>query len=259
MVDLTFTFKELEFFLMVLVRITCFVFAAPFFSTKNVPNRVKIGLGVMIAFIVYQTLTPVELEYNTVFGYAVFVLKEAATGLIIGFSASICTSILNFAGQLVDMETGLSMVTLFDPQSNESVTITGAYYQYVVTLMLLVSGMYQFVLRAVCDSFVLIPVSGAVFNSEGLLSGMVAFMGDYLSIGFRLCLPVFVAALLLNAVLGILAKVSPQLNMFAVGIQLKIVLGLAVLFLTVGLLPSVSTVILSKMKEMVNVFVGAIS
>ena len=125
--------------------------------------------------------------------------------------------------------------------------------------MLLVSGMYQFVLRAVCDSFVLIPVSGAVFNSEGLLSGMVAFMGDYLSIGFRLCLPVFVAALLLNAVLGILAKVSPQLNMFAVGIQLKIVLGLAVLFLTVGLLPSVSTVILSKMKEMVNVFVGAIS
>ncbi len=259
MIDLTFTFKELEFFLMVLVRITCFVFAAPFFSTKNVPNRVKIGLGVMIAFIVYQTLTPVELGYNTVFGYAIIVLKEAATGLLIGFSASICTSILNFAGQLVDMETGLSMVTLFDPQSNESVTITGAYYQYVVTLLLLVSGMYQFVLRAVCDSFVLIPVNGAVFKSESLLVGMVAFMGDYLSIGFRLCLPVFVAALLLNAVLGILAKVSPQLNMFAVGIQLKIVLGLAVLFLTVGLLPSVSTVILSKMKEMVNVFVGALS
>ena len=88
---------------------------------------------------------------------------------------------------------------------------------------------------------------------------MLIFLRDYLALGFRLCLPVFASMLLLNAILGILAKVSPQLNMFAVGIQLKILMGLGVLFLTVGMLPTASTAILSEMKKMITLFAEAIT
>ena len=66
---------------------------------------------------------------------------------------------------------------------------------------------------------------------------MISFMVNYIVIGFRICLPIFCVILLLNAVLGILAKVSPQMNMFAVGIQLKILVGLAVLFFSASMLP----------------------
>ena len=225
----------------------------------NTPNRVKIGLGVLISALVYQTLTPVHPEYSTVLMYALYVLKEAVTGIIIGYSAAICVAILNFAGHLVDMEIGLSMVSLFDPVSRESVTISGTYYQYTVLLMLMISGMYQYVLAAIIETFNLIPVSGAVFNSDKILNAMLTFLRDYLALGFRLCLPVFAAMLLLNAILGILAKVSPQLNMFAVGIQLKILLGLGVLFLTVGMMPGASTAILSEMKKMITLFAEAIT
>jgi flagellar biosynthetic protein FliR len=225
----------------------------------NTPNRVKIGLGVLISALVYQTLTPVHPEYSTVLMYALYVLKEAVTGIIIGYSAAICVAILNFAGHLVDMEIGLSMVSLFDPVSRDSVTISGTYYQYTVLLMLMISGMYQYVLAAIIETFNLIPVSGAVFNSDKILNAMLTFLRDYLALGFRLCLPVFAAMLLLNAILGILAKVSPQLNMFAVGIQLKILLGLGVLFLTVGMMPGASTAILSEMKKMITLFAEAIT
>lgn len=258
MINLSFSMYELEYFLLVLVRVTAFVFAAPFFSMANTPRRVRIALGFFISALVYNSLNPVEVEYNTVFGYAVLVIKEALVGLVIGYGASICTSILNFAGHLVDMEIGLSMMSLFDPVSRESVTITGTFYQYTVMMMMLISGLYQYVLSAIVETFRLIPVNGAIFSSEKILSSMLSFLNDYLSIGFRICLPVFAGILLLNAILGILAKVSPQLNMFAVGIQLKVLSGLLVLFITVNMLPKASVMVLSEVKRVVTMFTEAL-
>lgn len=257
MVDLSFSLRDLEFFLLIVVRVTSFVYVAPFFGMSSVPNRVKIGLGVIIAALIYQRLDANVIEYATVFGFAVIIIKEAVTGIIIGLSAAMCISILNFAGQLVDMEISLSMVSMFDPVSRDNVTISSTYFNYSVTLMLLISGLYQFILAALVESFSLIPVSGAVFSSEKLLYSMILFLQDYISIGFRLCLPVFAAMILMNAILGILAKVSPQLNMFAIGIQLKILAGLGILFLTVGMLPTASSLILGEIKKMVTVFTEA--
>lgn len=257
MVNLSFSLWDLEYFLLVMVRVTCFVSVAPFFGMTNTPNRVKIGLSIFISYIIYQMLDPVNVPYHSIVGFTVIVIKEALVGLLIGFSANICTSILNFAGHLVDMETGLSMASLFDPVSKESLTLTGMYYQYTVTLMLLISGMYQYVLAALCESFSLIPVNGAIFASDKLVNAIAVFFKDYLLLGFRLCMPVFVVILLLNAILGVLAKVSPQLNMFAVGIQLKILVGFGVLYLTVGMLPTASTVIMSEMRKIVTIITEA--
>ena len=259
MVNFTFSMSELETFLMIVVRVTCFIFAAPFFGMNDTPKRVKVGLGVLISVVLYRTITPGEFEYNTVLGYAVLVLKEAVTGILIGYSAALCEAILNFAGHLVDMEIGLSMVSMFDPVSKSQITISGAYYHYVVMLLMLISGLYQFLLGALAESFNLIPLTKAVFSSDKILSAMSFFLVDYISIGFRLCLPVFAAMILLNSILGVLAKVSPQLNMFAIGIQTKILLGLSVLFLTVGMLPGASTIILREIKKMVTIFVEALA
>lgn len=258
MLDLTFSMRDLELFLLILVRVIGFVGVAPFFAMSDTPMRVKVGIGFMVAVLIYQRVDVNIIEYSTVFGYAILVIKEATTGILIGFSAAICTAILSFAGQLVDMDIGLSMVSLFDPVSRESVTISSTYYNYAVTLMMLISGLYQFLLAAIVESFRLIPVTGAVFSSEKIVSTILAFLRDYLALGFRLCLPVFAAMILLNAILGILTKVSPQLNMFAIGIQLKMLIGLGILFLTVGMLPTVSTLILSEVKKMVTLFTEAL-
>ena len=149
-------------------------------------------------------------------------MKEAVTGFLVGFGATLCSSIVSFAGHIIDMEIGLSMVTLMDPTTREGASISGVFYQYMVMLMLIISGMHEYLLKALLETFT-------------LMASAVRFMSEYIIVGFRICLPVFAVMILLNAILGILAKVAPQMNMFAVGIQLKVLTGLTVLFLTVGM------------------------
>ena len=248
---------DLEYFLLILTRVSCFVFVAPFFSLNNTPRHVRVALSVFTAALLYQTLAPVPaVEYQTVTGYSVIVLREAIVGLMLGLGTSMCSAIVNFAGHIVDMETGLSMVTLMDPATRESTSITGVFYQYVVMLMLIVSGMYRYLFGALADTFVLIPVNGALFQMDSLLISVVKFLGNYIIIGFRICLPVFCVILMLNAILGVLAKVSPQMNMFAVGIQLKILVGLSILFLSVSMLPDAANFIFKQMREIIEAIAG---
>lgn len=257
MVDFSFSIYDLEYFLLILTRVSCFVYIAPFFGMSNTPLRVKIGISFFISVLLYQVLTPATaVIYDTVMEYALIVMKEAVAGLLLGLGSNMCTSIVNFAGHIADMETGLSMVTLMDPNTKESVSITGALYQYAFTMMLIATGMYRYLLGALADSFSLIPVNGAVFRTDSLLKSMITFMNDYIVIGFRIVLPIFCVILLLNAVLGILAKVAPQMNMFVVGIQLKILVGLSVILFTVGMLSGAADFVYQEMKKMTEAFVG---
>lgn len=259
MIDFSLSIYDLEYFLLILTRVSCFVFIAPFFSMNNTPSRVRIAISIFTAMLLYQSLSPTDaVIYDTVMEYAIIVMKEAVAGLLIGFGANICVSIVNFAGSIADMETGLAMVQLMDPTTKQNSSITGVFYQYVLMLMMIATGMYRYLFGALADSFVLIPVNGAVFKSDSMLNAVITFMSDYIIIGFRIVLPIFCVILLLNAVLGVMAKVSPQMNMFAVGIQLKILVGLFVLFLTAGMLSGASDFVFREMQQMIAGFVESI-
>lgn len=256
MIDYVFSLDELEYFLLILARVAGFVGTAPFFGINNVPRRVRLGISIFITLLLYHiTLPHGPLPSQTIWGYGVLVMKETLTGLLIGFGAQICTTVVIFSGMIIDMNIGLSMVNMLDPTTRENSSISGVFLQYITMLMLLVSGMYQFLLHALADTFELIPINGAVFHVDSLLDSMILFLSEYIIMGFRICLPVFVVIMILNAVLGILAKVAPQMNMFAIGIQLKILVGLAVLYLTYSLLPGVADFIFREMRVMVTRFV----
>ena len=137
MVDLSFPVRELKYFLLVFARVATFVFAAPFFSQKGVPNQVKIGLSVFVAYIMYAFVQPHTYpEYSTVFGYSVIIAKEVAVGLFLGAGAQLCTSIVLFAGNIMDLNMGLSMATEYDPVSKTNSPITGNFYNYLVLYLI---------------------------------------------------------------------------------------------------------------------------
>jgi len=256
MINYSFSVQNLEFFLLIVVRISAFVFIAPFFSQKGIPNQVKIGFSIFFAALLYGVIPDKTIpEYSTIWGYAILVLREAMVGLLLGFSAVVCTSVVLFAGRIIDMETGLSMANLVDPTTNTSESITGVIFQYIITLMLIISGMYEYIIRAIAEAYELVPVGKAVFDSEKLLSSILVFLSEYMSIGFRICLPVFAVMLLLNAILGIMTKVAPQVNMFAVGMQMKVLVGIITLFLMVGMLPAISDMVFTEVRRMMATFV----
>lgn len=259
MVDLSFSMADLEYFLLIFVRIASFVFVAPFFNTRGVPNNIKIALSFFVAYVMYVSLDIKNYpEYNTLLGYASVVLKEVTVGLLIGFVTQLCTSIVLFAGRIMDMEIGLSMANVFDPTTNQQASISGVALQYGVTLILYTTGLHRYLLKALMETYILIPVGGAKFNIEKILPILIEFLASYIVIGFRICLPVFASITIMNIVLGLLAKIAPQMNMFTVGIQLKLLLGLAVLLITVGMLPDISNFISTQIRQIIVSVVEAI-
>lgn len=255
MFEYSFSLADVEILLLIIVRISCFVFVAPFFGTANSPARVKIGLSVFISLLIYGLVDKTGIAYTGIFGYSIIVIREGITGLLIGLAANICNSIILFAGNIIDMDIGLAMATEFDPTNNTQVTITGNLYQYFILLLLIATDMHHVILRAAVDSFSLIPINGQKFNWDHLLTSMTTYMGDMFVIAFRIILPVFACIMILNCILGIMAKVSPQMNMFSVGMQMKIMVGFMVLFITITLLPSVADFIFKEMKTMIVSFV----
>lgn len=251
MINYGFSLYTFEYFLMILVRVATFVYIAPFFGMNNTPNRVKIGFSALLAIVLFQTIQPKEvLEYSGVIGFAIIVLKEGITGLLIGYAANICNSIIVFSGKVIDMEIGLAMANMYDPTTKAQSGLTGTMYNYFIMMLLIVTNMHHYILRALVDTYQIIPVNGAVFDWEHLMGSMVMYMTDMMAIGFRIALPIFACSMILSCILGIMAKVASQMNMFAVGMQIKILLGLGIMFLTVVLIPNISDFIFTEMKRM---------
>ena len=130
--------------------------------------------------------------------------------------------------------------------------VSGNLYNYLVLLLLVVTNMQHYILRAIVDSYQVLPINGQNFNWNHMMTTMVALMSDIFILAFRMVLPVFACIMILNVILGIMAKVAPQMNMFAIGIQLKILLGFLIMFLTIGLLPYISDFVFSEMKKIMT-------
>lgn len=249
--NVDFAVEDIEVFLLIVVRISGFIFTAPLFSLGSIPRKVKAGLSIFMALVIFSTFQGVQLNYVGVIGYAVLIARELITGILIGFSASMCIYILNFAGQMIDMEIGFSMVNELNPVAKIQTTITSNLYTYLVMLIMLLSDFHLHLIKAILDTFKLIPLGKTVFKS-GLYDNVVQFMADYFIIGFRIILPVFTTILIVNIVLGILAKVAPQMNMFVIGMQLKVFVGLFILFFVIALLPQVTDFLFSEMKTIIQ-------
>ena len=241
---MTFTLEHLEFYLLILMRVSGFIMTAPFFSYSSVPMRIRAAMSVFMSLVVIQVTPVVDLTYSGVFGYSALVLKESMIGVVLGLMCSMCFYIINLAGQLMDMEMGLSMANMFDPMVNMQFSVTGSLYNYLLMLMLVVTNMHYYIIRAIVDSF-------SYFNVS-LKNIVVDFIANYFIIAVRIVLPVFCCMLLINVVLGVLAKAAPQMNMFVVGMQIKVLAGLAVLVIVIQSFPMVSDYIFGEMKDVIT-------
>lgn len=249
---------QFELFVLILMRLASFVFAAPFFNTANVPARFKVGLSLGLSVIVHSLHPDMNVEYNGTIEYVIIVLEEVMIGVLLGAVSSWCVMIIQFAGKIIDMDIGLSMAQLYDPTTRMQVGIMGNFYYYLLMLLLIISGMHRYLLSAIVETYNVIPIGGVKFGAS-IYTSIIQFMSDYFVIGFRIALPIFASILMLNCILAILARIAPQMNMFVVGMQLKIFVGIFVIFFTIGMLPAVSTFILNEIETLMSALVRGMS
>lgn len=243
-------FAEWELLILIFMRIASFVYVAPFFNTTNTPRRIKVAFAFFVSIIVFGLYPDMEHEYVGVLGYSALVLKEVIVGLLLGALCNMTMQIVHFSGRFIDMDIGLSMASVMDPTNNTQNGIVGSIYYYMCMLILIASGMHQYLISAIVETFRHIPVGQMTVNPS-LYSTVLDFASQYMIIGFRITLPVFATMLLTNAVLAIMSKIAPHMNMFVVGMQIKIMIGLVVILMVIYMLPTVANYLYELMQDMV--------
>ena len=256
---MTFTISTLtlEAFLLVFVRVACFTSIAPIFGHNSLNARMKISIAFFVSLILYQVINVSLPEYTNVLGYTTLVLEETLVGLLLGFVAGLSMKSLAIAGEFIDREIGFSMATTFDPNQG-LVTITGELYDKIVCLVIVISNLHYYILSAAAQSFELVPVGNVVLNPGLIYTSLIQFIVQMFIIGFRIAMPVFLGATMLNVILGVLAKSSPQMNMFAIGMQLKVFVGLFLLAVCIMFIPNIANYIMERMRDMIQTILGGL-
>ncbi len=252
MIEKSFSIYHLEYFLVIVVRILGVMAFAPIFGNRPVTRRARIFIALAVSLAIFTAYPYVPLKYTTFWGYSFILLKDLLVGITIGFMSNITLTIIQMSGQFIDRELGFSMVSNFDQTFNTETTITAEFYNMLIMVIMLCSDMHYFVLSALSDSFELIPIGNGGLDTGILYETMIHYMVSYFVIAVRISLPVQISIMLLNVVLGVLAKTSPQMNMFVIGIQLKIFVGFAILFVTLGFLPNITQFIYTEMQDIVT-------
>lgn len=255
---LTISTLTLESFLLIVVRSACFTATAPLFGHKSVNARMRVLIALCISLSIFMATDTTLPEYDSVLGYSMLVIKEAAVGLSLGFVATMIMTMLVVAGEFIDREIGFTMATNFDMSMNANVTITAELYDKMIYLILLLTNLHYYMLRALAQSFELIPIGHANIKYTHMYDTVIGFISQYFSIGFRIAMPIFIGATILNVILGVLAKSSPQMNMFAIGMQLKVLAGISVLSIAIVFVPSIATYMMERVQDALNSLIGGL-
>lgn len=221
------TTEQIQVFLLVFVRITTMVALIPVIGSQSVPGRLKAGLSFLIAIILFPLVpvNQVDVSMFTLPRFALLVVQELFVGITIGFAASLLFAAVQFAGRIVDTQMGFALVRLVDPFSNAASTVTGQFQIIIFSIVFLLINGHYFFLLAIQKSFEVIPLITVHMPSEHVGALLIKMVADVFVLAIRLAAPIYSVLILTSLSLGIVARTVPQINIFFVGLPLKIGLG----------------------------------
>lgn len=229
----------IEAVMLAAVRMTAFLFIAPPFSYNAFPARVKAMLAVGLALAVSPQVAPGHRELDAA-GLITALVLEIVIGAALGFLVYIVFAAVQSAGNLIDMFGGFQMAQGFDPQS----MVNGAQFSRLFHLtaigLLFASGGYQLIIGGLVRSFTALPIGGGI-GLAAPAEAMVAGVTQMLLAAVQIAGPLVVVLFLADAGLGLLTRVAPALNAFALGFPLKILLTLSLSATVFVALPTVVT------------------
>jgi flagellar biosynthetic protein FliR len=207
------------------LRVLAMLSVAPVFSMRAIPIRVKIGLALMVAVCAQATLggqPVVSVNSPQALGT---VVQQVAVGVAIGFAVRLVFASVELAGEIIGLQMGLNFASFFDPASGAQVSAVGRFFGNIALLLFIVINGHLLVLMAVVTSFERFPVDGNFLQS---INSMRVFdLGSALfSSAFWLALPMISLLLFVNLTLGIISRIAPQMNIFAVGFPVTLTVGM---------------------------------
>ncbi|HWQ78031.1 MAG TPA: flagellar biosynthetic protein FliR [Anaerovoracaceae bacterium] len=239
-------------------RMTGVMFFNPIFGRGSVPAMVKIGLSLGIAFNVVHSLAGYYVADYTTIDLLLSMVREFAVGFAMGFIMQLFLAVFHIGGELMDLQLGFSMAQMYDPTTNSQVSVTGNLITAMYAMLFFITNSHVTMLAIAAKSYSVVPVGlGGISGKIGVY--VIELFGYILVYALQLALPIIVTEILAEVGVGILMRVVPNINVFVVNLQLKILVGLVVLItvipVLVRFLGKLNLIMLDRMQDVLAYFI----
>ncbi len=218
-------------FMWPLMRVGAMLIATPVFNSRQTPVRLRIGLAVVITWLLVPVIP--QPPVVDVFSSDAFLiaLQQILIGVMMGFMVQMVFGALVFGGQTLAYSMGLGFASMMDPQNGVQVPVVAQLYIITATLMFLVMDGHLFLLEIMAQSFTTFPVAVDGLGHSAI-EQIIGWASRMFAGGLLIALPAVAVLLLVNLGMGIITRAAPQLNIFAVGFPMTIMIGFFLLWIT---------------------------
>lgn len=223
-----------ETFLLVFVRTAVTLSLIPVIGGPQFPLQAKIALAGTLAYLVFKTIHPIA-ALPSLFSLANAIVAQALIGVVFGYVAFLVFMAVQFAGEIIDLQIGFTIVNVVNPMSQQQVSVIGQFELIIASLIYLLTDSHLLLIAGLAQSFTTLPLPYVTFTG-GLQQDLGVFIGQAFLLAIKIAAPISAALFVTNLALGLMARVAPQINVFVVGFPLQIGVGVVMLALTLPLL-----------------------
>jgi flagellar biosynthetic protein FliR len=222
-------YNALPAFMMVLARISSFVTVLPLVANVFVPLRIRLLISVALSILVFNVIPAPAFEFFSL-QMIVILLQQVLIGIASGYVFTLVFELFVLGGHIISMQMGLGFATLADPRITTNNLLSQVYWLAAVLIFLQMNG-HLMMVGVFVKSFYSIPISSGEFVMSNL-SDIVNFASIIYSGAISIALPAIISLLIVNIMFAVMSRTAPQMNIFAVGFSIMLVLGLLVVYLT---------------------------
>lgn len=241
-------------FLFVACRMSGLIFFNPIFGRQSIPMVLKIGLAMALAINASYSIGGVYVADYGVIELILSMAKEFAIGFAIGYVLYVFLGIFHVSGFLADMQMGFGMALMYDPASNSQISISGNILTIMFTLLFLITNSHLTLMAVVTQSFAVVPVGIKVLSTDAEVFAIELF-GYMLVYALQLALPLIVVEIITEVAVGIMMKMVPNINVFVVNMQLKMLIGFVIILTLVpafvSFLSKLNSIMLESIQDMI--------
>ncbi len=233
--------EQFQNFLICLSRVLGLVAAIPVFAGSNIAIRLKIGLGFATAMLLFPLMAPYTPSITSTTELGMLLVNEVLLGSLLGLTAQLIFTGVNFGGTIIGYQMGFAAANIFDPQTTQQLSLMSQFINVFSILVFLALDIHHLYLHTIMESYQLLP-PGYLNFSDGAVPKLMELASHMFLLGVKFSAPVLVLLLISNMVLGILARVFPQLNVF----MLSFPMNIGISFLVIGLTLNAALLILRQ-------------
>jgi len=259
MAFLTEIYAHPDYLLLLFLRVSGLLIGSPIFGRKNVPNMIKIAFCFTLTAVFFTALPApaVYPAWTSVIEYTLLCLRELLFGLAMGFVMTAMFTLTLTAGSMMDIQIGFSIASIYDIQNNTQSSVTGTLFDIMLTILFFGMDGHLRIIDILYDTIQTIPVGTAMLSPD-ILWTAAKVMSTSFTLSVMLAMPVVAAGVMLELALGAVIRTVPQMNMFVIGIPLKILVGLVVLAGTFSLFIGMSKEITAQMFGFIDTMFDAL-